>query len=50
MFTAIVVGKTNTPIFGSTAYCKNLAYGTTRNPWNLDKVPQTTDISLAFFH
>jgi Asp-tRNA(Asn)/Glu-tRNA(Gln) amidotransferase A subunit family amidase len=36
---AIVVGKTNTPLFGSTAYCKNLLYGVTRNPWNLGKTP-----------
>ena len=36
---AIVVGKTNTPIFGSTAFCKNLLYGVTRNPWNLAKTP-----------
>jgi|EP01046_Picozoa_sp_COSAG06_P007268 Asp-tRNA(Asn)/Glu-tRNA(Gln) amidotransferase A subunit family amidase len=36
---AIVVGKTNTPLFGSTAYCKNLLYGVTRNPWNLLKTP-----------
>jgi aspartyl-tRNA(Asn)/glutamyl-tRNA(Gln) amidotransferase subunit A len=36
---AIVVGKTNTPIFGSTAYCTNRLYGTTRNPWDLSKTP-----------
>lgn len=36
---AIVVGKTNTPLFGSTAYTKNLLYGVTRNPWNLNKTP-----------
>ncbi len=36
---AIVVGKTNTPLFGSTAYCKNLLFGVTRNPWNLSKTP-----------
>ena len=36
---AIVVGKTNTPLFGSTAYTKNLLYGVTRNPWNLSKTP-----------
>lgn len=31
---AIVVGKTNTPEFGSTAITKNLVYGVTRSPWN----------------
>ena len=36
---AIVVGKTNTPLFGSTAYCTNLLFGATRNPWNLEKTP-----------
>ena len=36
---AIVVGKTNTPIFGSAAYCKNLAFGSTKNPWKLDRTP-----------
>jgi len=29
-----VVGKTNVPAFGSAAYTKNLAFGTTRNCWN----------------
>ncbi|MFI5305960.1 MAG: amidase [Polyangiales bacterium] len=36
---AIVVGKTNTPEFGSTAYTKNLLFGVTRNPWNLEFSP-----------
>ena len=36
---AIVVGKTNTPLFGSTANTTNLLYGPTRNPWNLAKTP-----------
>eukprot|EP00937_MAST-01D_sp_MAST-1D-sp2_P002087 g2087.t1 len=36
---AIVVGKTNVPIFGSSALCKNLAFATTRNPWNLERTP-----------
>ena len=30
----IVVGKTNTPIFGSTMFCTNRAFGSTGNPWN----------------
>eukprot|EP01102_Stenamoeba_stenopodia_P017814 TRINITY_DN6438_c0_g1_i3.p1 TRINITY_DN6438_c0_g1~~TRINITY_DN6438_c0_g1_i3.p1 ORF type:complete len:503 (-),score=97.25 TRINITY_DN6438_c0_g1_i3:81-1541(-) len=33
----IVVGKTNVPAFGSAAYTKNLAFGTTRNAWNLSR-------------
>lgn len=36
---AIVVGKTNTPEFGHTAFTKNLVYGVTRNPWNLERTP-----------
>jgi aspartyl-tRNA(Asn)/glutamyl-tRNA(Gln) amidotransferase subunit A len=36
---AIVVGKTNAPEFGHTAITKNLVYGTTRSPWNLDVTP-----------
>ncbi len=36
---AIVVGKTNTPEFGFTAISKNLPFGTTRSPWNLDHTP-----------
>jgi len=36
---AIVVGKTNTPEFGYTALTKNLIYGVTRSPWNLEKTP-----------
>ena len=31
---AIVVGKTNVPVFGSAATCKNLPFGATCNPWN----------------
>ena len=34
---AIVVGKTNTPEFGSTGFCKNRLFGVTRNPWNLER-------------
>ncbi|MBW2675200.1 MAG: amidase [Deltaproteobacteria bacterium] len=36
---AIVVGKTNTPEFGSTGFCKNRLFGTTLNPWNLERTP-----------
>ncbi len=36
---AIVVGKTNAPEFGYTAITKNLVYGVTRSPWNLDLTP-----------
>ena len=34
---AIVVGKTNAPEFGYTAITKNLLFGVTRNPWNLER-------------
>ena len=36
---AIVVGKTNTPEFGATGFCKNRLFGATRNPWNLERTP-----------
>lgn len=36
---AIVIGKTNTPEFGYTAFTTNLVYGPTRNPWKLDRTP-----------
>jgi aspartyl-tRNA(Asn)/glutamyl-tRNA(Gln) amidotransferase subunit A len=36
---AIVIGKTNTPEFGYTAFTTNRVYGTTRNPWNLACTP-----------
>lgn len=36
---AIVVGKTNAPEFGYTAITKNLLFGATRNPWNLERTP-----------
>jgi len=36
---AIVIGKTNTPEFGYTALTKNLVFGVTRNPWNLERTP-----------
>ncbi len=36
---AIVIGKTNTPECGYTAFTSNRVYGTTRNPWNLERTP-----------
>jgi aspartyl-tRNA(Asn)/glutamyl-tRNA(Gln) amidotransferase subunit A len=36
---AIAVGKTNTPEFGYTAVTKNLVFGVTRSPWNLERTP-----------
>jgi aspartyl-tRNA(Asn)/glutamyl-tRNA(Gln) amidotransferase subunit A len=36
---AILLGKTNAPEFGYTAITKNLVYGVTRSPWNLDRTP-----------
>jgi aspartyl-tRNA(Asn)/glutamyl-tRNA(Gln) amidotransferase subunit A len=36
---AIVVGKTNAPEFGYTAITKNLLFGPTHNPWNLERTP-----------
>jgi len=36
---ALVVGKTNAPEFGHTAITKNLVYGVTRSPWNLERTP-----------
>jgi Asp-tRNA(Asn)/Glu-tRNA(Gln) amidotransferase A subunit family amidase len=36
---AIVIGKTNAPEFGYTALTKNLLFGVTRNPWNLERTP-----------
>jgi len=36
---AIVVGKTNTPEFGYTAISKNLLFGASRNPWDLERTP-----------
>ena len=36
---AIVVGKTNLPELGHTAYTSNRLFGTTRNPWNPERTP-----------
>ena len=36
---AIVIGKTNAPEFGAPAFTKNLLFGVTRNPWNLERTP-----------
>ena len=36
---AIVLGRTNSPEFGATAYTDNLLFGPTRNPWNIAKSP-----------
>jgi aspartyl-tRNA(Asn)/glutamyl-tRNA(Gln) amidotransferase subunit A len=36
---AIVVGKTNAPEFGYTAITKNLLFGASRNPWDLERTP-----------
>lgn len=36
---AIVIGRTNSPEFGATAYTSNPVFGATRNPWNPEKSP-----------
>jgi Asp-tRNA(Asn)/Glu-tRNA(Gln) amidotransferase A subunit family amidase len=36
---AIPIGKTNTPEFGYTGFTDNELFGTTRNPWNLERTP-----------
>jgi Asp-tRNA(Asn)/Glu-tRNA(Gln) amidotransferase A subunit family amidase len=36
---AIVIGRTNSPEFGATAFTSNKLFGTTRNPWNKEKSP-----------
>ena len=38
-FSFLLVGKTNTPIFGTQAFSDNLLFGPARNPWNLSKTP-----------
>jgi aspartyl-tRNA(Asn)/glutamyl-tRNA(Gln) amidotransferase subunit A len=35
----ILLGKTNSPEFGYTAFTKNLLFGVTRNPWNPERTP-----------
>ena len=35
----ILLGKTNTPEFGLTPYTEPVAFGPTRNPWNLERTP-----------
>ena len=35
----IMVGKTNTPMFGWIGATHNLLFGATRSPWNLDRTP-----------
>lgn len=36
---AIVVGRTNSPAFGHAPFTTNLLFGSTRNPWNLERSP-----------
>jgi len=36
---AIIIGKTNTPEFGYNGVTYNSVFGTTRNPWNLERTP-----------
>jgi len=36
---AIVIGRTNSPEFGATAFTANKVFGVTRNPWNTEKSP-----------
>ncbi len=35
----VILGKTNTPEFGFSSATDNLIFGTTKNPWNLDRTP-----------
>ncbi|HLB27158.1 MAG TPA: amidase, partial [Dehalococcoidia bacterium] len=35
----IMLGKTNSPEFGYTAFTKNLLFGVSRNPWNPERTP-----------
>jgi aspartyl-tRNA(Asn)/glutamyl-tRNA(Gln) amidotransferase subunit A len=36
---AVIVGKTASPEFGAEAMTRTLLFGTTRNPWNLERTP-----------
>src|SRR5262245_28113712 len=36
---AIPIGKSNTPAYGWTAATTNPVFGSTRNPWNLERTP-----------
>ncbi len=36
---AVIVGKTASPEFGAEASTRTLLFGTTRNPWNLERTP-----------
>jgi len=36
---AVLLGKTNTPEFGHKGITENPLFGTTRNPWNLERTP-----------
>jgi amidase len=36
---AVIVGKTNSPEIGLWPFTEGSAFGTTRNPWNLDRTP-----------
>lgn len=36
---AIVIGRSNTPAFGHTAFTSNSLHGATRNPWNPERTP-----------
>ena len=35
----VIVGKTNTPEFGTVAFTESELNGATRNPWNLERTP-----------
>ena len=35
----VILGKTNTPEFGTTAFTESELNGTTRNPWRLERTP-----------
>ena len=36
---AIMIGKTHTPELGHNAFTRNLLFGLTRNPWDLERTP-----------